>query len=94
LPNRNVVQNNVLTAPSRRLFPRGLNWLQCNITNCSVSHNSITANKLGGNGSDPGINFEKDYGTGMMDSNNAGGNQITGASMVISIGPNFTNTNQ
>jgi hypothetical protein len=35
-----------------------------------------------------------DYRTGMMDSNNAGGNQVTGASIGIGIGPNITNTNQ
>jgi hypothetical protein len=90
----NVIQNNVLTASPGAFFPRGLIWLQCNTTNCSVSRNSITGNILGGNGSGPGINFENDYGTGMMDSNNAGGNQVIGASMVISIGPNVTNTNQ
>jgi hypothetical protein len=92
--NGNIIQNNVLTAPTGAVFPRGLIWLQCNTTNCSVSRNLITGNTLGGNGSGPGINFENDYGTGMMDSNNAGGNQVTGASIGINIGPNVTNTNQ
>jgi len=92
--NGNVIQNNVLTAPPGASLPRGLIWLQCNTTNCSVSRNSITGNTLGGNGSGPGINFENDYCTGMMDANNAGGNQVTGANIVISIGPNVTNTNQ
>jgi hypothetical protein len=92
--NGNVIQNNVLTASPGAVLSRGLIWLQCNTTNCSVSRNSITANTLGGNGSGPGINFENDYGSGVMDSNNAGGNQVTGASIVISIGPNVTNTIQ
>jgi hypothetical protein len=92
--NANVIRNNVLTAPTGAVFPRGLIWLQCNTTNCSVSRNAITGNILSGNGSGPGINFENDYGTGTMDSNNAGGNQVTGASILISIGPNVTNTSQ
>jgi hypothetical protein len=92
--NGNILQNNVLTTAPGAFLTRGLIWLQCNTTNCSVSRNLITGNTLGGNGSGPAINFENDYGTGTMDSNNAGGNQVTDASMAISIGPNVTNTNK
>jgi hypothetical protein len=93
--NGNTIQGNTITASSGAQLSRGLVWLQCNTANCSVSGNVITGNVLNGNASGPGINFENDYGAqgGVMDSNTASANQITGALVSINIGSNVTRTN-
>jgi hypothetical protein len=93
--NGNTIKGNTMTAPANSILSRGLVWLQCNVPSCSVSQNVITSNVLTGNASGPGINFENDYGLqgGVMDSNTASGNQITGAVVPINIGTNVNRTN-
>ena len=81
----NVLRGNDITATSGAAYPRGLIWLQCNTSNCSVSRNSIFGNFLRGNGSGPGITFENDYAGrgGVMASNVVGSNRIAGSTMAV-----------
>ena len=94
--NQNTIQGNTITAPSGTDLSKGIVWFQCNAPGCSVSNNSITNNIMTGDNTGPGINFENDYGSqgGVVDSNNAGGNQITGTILGISIGPDVTRVNE
>ncbi len=94
--NQNTIQGNAITVPSSADLSKGIVWFQCNAPGCSVSNNTITNNVMTGNNTGPGINFENDYGNqgGVVDSNNAAGNQITGAILNISIGPGVTRVNE
>jgi hypothetical protein len=92
--NDNVIQQNILTVPPGAAMPRGVIWFQCNTFTGSVSRNVVRHNVIYGNSSGAGVYLENDFWAngGKVDSNDAGANQISGATDAVHIGPHVTNT--
>ena len=90
----NVIEHNRLSATAP--LPRGLIWFQCNTFHGSVSRNVVRDNVLRGNGSGAGVSFENDYWDrgATVDSNQVSGNQMTGVTSPVAIGPHVTGTRE
>jgi hypothetical protein len=90
----NVIEGNRLAALVP--MPRGLIWFQCNTFQGSVSRNVVRGNVLEGNRSGAGVLFENDYWTrgATVDANQVTGNQMTGMTTDVAIGPHVTGTKQ